>query len=101
RYTTGQPVAQVITVRGLSQGTVSVLAQPVGAVRLDNVTLWDLRGSKIFTLGRSRMEATVDVFNLLNQAASTVINVNAGPLFGQPISILPPRIARLGLKFTF
>jgi hypothetical protein len=94
-------VAQQVTVRGLNQGTVSVLAQPVGTVRLDNVTLWDLRGSKIFTVGRYRMEATIDLFNLLNQSSRTVINANVGPLFGQPIAILPPRIARLGLKFTF
>jgi hypothetical protein len=101
RYSTGQPVAQQVTVKGLNQGTVSVLNQPVGAVRLDNVTLWDLRGSKAFTFGRYRIEATVDVFNLLNQAAKTVINTNVGPLFGNPVAILPPRVARLGLKFTF
>jgi hypothetical protein len=30
-----------------------------------------------------------------------VINTNAGPLFGQPIAILPPRVARLGLVYRF
>ncbi len=102
RYFTGQPVAQQVTVRGLNQGTVSVLSQPVGEVRLDNVTLWDIRGSKVFTLaGRYRLEAMLDVFNLLNQSAKTVINANVGPLFGNPIAILPPRVARLGLQFRF
>jgi hypothetical protein len=42
-----------------------------------------------------------DVFNLLNQSATTVINTNVGPLFGTPISILPPRVARLGARVTF
>jgi uncharacterized protein (DUF2141 family) len=101
RYFTGQPVAQQVTVRGLNQGTVSVLNQPVGAVRLDSVTLWDVRGSKVFTFGRYRLEAMLDVFNLLNQSAKTVINANVGPLFGNPIAILPPRVARLGLQFRF
>lgn len=101
RYFTGQPVVPQITVRGLNQGTVGVRSQPVGAVRLDNVTLWDLRGSKVFTIGRYRLEAIVDAFNLLNQSAKTVINTNVGPLFGNPIAILPPRVARLGLTFRF
>jgi hypothetical protein len=60
------------------------------------------RGSKIFRLNRGReLEAMVDVFNVLNQNAKTTINTNAGPLFGSPIAILPPMVARLGLRFAF
>jgi len=102
RYFTGQPVQKVITVRGLNQGTVSVLAEPVGTTRLDNVALWDVRGSKIFRFGRGHeVEAMVDVFNLLNRSSKTIINTNAGALFGSPIAILPPRVARLGFRFAF
>jgi hypothetical protein len=102
RYFTGQPVQKLNTVRGLNQGTVSVLAEPVGTTRLDNVALWDARGSKIFRFGRGReIEAMVDVFNLLNRDAKTIINNNVGPLFGNPIAILPPRVARLGVRFAF
>ncbi len=102
RYFTGQPVMKQITVRGLNQGTVSVLAEPRGTTRLDDVTLWDLRGSKVFRFSdRGQFEVMVDVFNLLNQSAKTVINPNVGPLFGSPISILPPRVARLGARVTF
>jgi hypothetical protein len=55
-----------------------------------------------FDLGTGReLEAIVDVFNLLNQDARTVINATVGPLFGRPIAILPPRVARLGLRFAF
>lgn len=101
RYFTGQPVVKQLTLRGLNQGTVSILAEPRGRTRLDNVTLWDVRVSKVFRIGRQELEAAVDVFNLLNQAAATVINTNVGTLFGRPISILPPRVARLGLVFKF
>lgn len=102
RYFTGQPVLRQIQVRGLNQGTVSILAEPRGQTRLDNVTLWDVRGSKSFRFGRqSEVEIMVDAFNLLNQDAKTVINTNVGPLFGRPIAILPPRVARLGLRFAF
>jgi hypothetical protein len=102
RYFTGQPVLKQLTLRGLNQGTVSILAEPRGRTRLDNVTLWDLRVSKAFTFGGGyRLEAAVDVFNLLNQAAATIINQNVGATFGRPIQILPPRVARLGLMFAF
>lgn len=102
RHFTGQPVLKQVTLRGLTQGTVSILAAPPGTFRLDNVTLWDVRLSKAFKLRESReFEAIVDVFNLLNQGANTVVNTNAGPTFGRPVQILPPRIARLGARFTF
>jgi hypothetical protein len=102
RYFTGQPVLKQVTLRDLTQGTVSILAAPPGTFRLDNVTLWDLRGSKVFKLaGGNEAEAMIDVFNLLNDGARTVVNTNAGPTFGRPIQILPPRIARLGIRFTF
>ena len=69
--------------------------------RLDNVTLWDIRFAKGFNFDGSRLEAMVDVFNLLNDSARTVINTNVGPQFGRPIAILPPRVARLGIRYTF
>jgi Carboxypeptidase regulatory-like domain len=102
RYFTGQPVVKQYTVRGLNQGTVSLLAEPRGATRLDDVTLWDLRGSKVFRFsGRRQIEVMLDAFNLLNQSAKTVINTNAGPTFGSPIAILPPRVLRLGARVNF
>ena len=82
--------------------TTPFLAEPRGATRLDNVTLWDVRGSKRFRSGASReIELMVDLFNLLNQSANTAIINNVGSLFGRPTSILPPRVARLGVRFTF
>ena len=81
---------------------MTILAEPRGATRLDNVTLWDLRGSKRFRFVASReLEVMVDVFNLLNQSATTGIINNVGSLFGRPTSILPPRVARLGVRFAF
>ncbi|OLC45895.1 MAG: hypothetical protein AUH43_15095 [Acidobacteria bacterium 13_1_40CM_65_14] len=102
RYFTGQPVLKNIPLRGLNQGTVTILAEPRGATRLDDVTLWDVRGSKRFRFGGAReLELMVDVFNLLNQSANTAIINNVGSLFGRPTSILPPRVARLGARVTF
>ena len=102
RYTTGQPVLENIIVRGLNQGTETILQNPRGTTRLDNVTLWDVRLSKVFRFepGMS-LELALDVFNLLNESAKTVINQNVGPTFGNPIAILPPRVARLGVVWRF
>jgi hypothetical protein len=102
RYFTGQPVLRNIQLRGLNQGNVTILAEPRGRTRLDNVTLWDVRFAKVFRFNRGeRLEAMVDVFNLLNQAAGTIINQNVGATFGRPIQILQPRVARLGVSLTF
>ena len=101
RYFTGQPVLKNVQLRGLNQGNVTVLAEPRGRTRLDDVTLWDVRVSKVVRSGRRELEVMVDAFNLLNQSAKTAINTNVGPLFGRPISILPPRIARLGARLSF
>lgn len=102
RYFTGQPILKQVTVRGLNQGTVSILDEPRGRTRLDDVTLWDFRAAKIFRMGGGReVEVMLDVFNLLNEDARTVVNGNVGPLFGRPIAILPPRVARLGARVTF
>jgi hypothetical protein len=101
KYFTGQPVQENITIRGLNQGTETILANPRGTTRLDNVTLWDFRISKVFNVGSTRMEAMFDVFNLLNQSSATAINTNVGPTFGRISEILPPRVARLGLQVRF
>jgi hypothetical protein len=102
RYFTGQPVLRQIQLRGLNQGTVTIFGEPRGRTRLDNVTLWDLTLSKSFRFnGGQRVEAMFTVFNLLNQAAATVINQNVGATFGRPIQILQPRVARLGVSFLF
>ena len=102
RYFTGQPIEKVVTVRGLNQGTVTVLDEPRGRTRLDNVMIWDVRASRIFIAGRNiEIEPMLDVFNLLNDAPKTNIINQVGPRFGLPLAILAPRIARLGLRVTF
>lgn len=101
KYFTGQPLLETITLRGLNQGTVTIAAYPRGTNRLDNVTLWDFRVSKVFNVGGTRMEAMLDIFNLLNQSAATNIIANLGPTYGRISQILPPRVARLGFQVRF
>ena len=54
RAQTGQPTARTFTVSGLNQGTVTILAEPIGGRRLPNVFTADLTVSKSFALGAGR-----------------------------------------------
>jgi carboxypeptidase family protein/TonB-dependent receptor-like protein len=118
RVQTGPPITRTASF-ALNQGTVTVNAEALGSVRLDNQVTLDARIAKVFKLGGGReLEATADGYNLFN--ANTVwqvrtltgrINVRQGglatgavvnqPQFLSPTGILGPRIFRLGLGFRF
>lgn len=87
----------------LTQGPVTVFAEPrEDSDRLDTLTTVDLRASKTFRLaGMRQFEVLVDIYNLFN--ANTVLDANplTGPAFGDPLTVLAPRIARFGARFSF
>ena len=61
-----------------------------------------LRGSKELKIGNGRrLNIDVDVFNVLNAATPTAANFVTGPAFGFVSSVIPARIARLGVRFLF
>jgi hypothetical protein len=104
RHQSGQPYGRTFLSRGLNIGPVRVLAEPVGARRMDHVTLVDLRIEKRIALGRQRwMALVVDGYNLLNANPEQNISWSSGQTaagqvtFGRPLTIVPPRIARLGV----
>ncbi|PYR30221.1 MAG: hypothetical protein DMF92_09220 [Acidobacteria bacterium] len=61
----------------------------------------DLRLSKIFRAGKSRIQGNFDVYNALN--ANTVLNVQqqVGPKWLQPTQIMPARLLKLGIQVDF
>ena len=73
--------------------------------RLPTVTSLDGRVEKKFVFGSSKVAVDFDVFNLLNQGTVLGKQYDArltGPTgFGQVLEIMNPRIARLGVRFTF
>ncbi len=87
----------------LNQGPITVFAEPRDeSDRLDTLKTLDLRGSKQFKLKNGRaFEALVEVYNLFN--SNTVLNANplTGPAFGDPLTVLAPRIVRFGGRFSF
>jgi hypothetical protein len=67
---------------------------------MDNVTLVDLKIAKTFRLRADRLAVFVDVFNLFNANPEQNISWESGS-FLQPLSIVSPRIARIGARFDW
>ena len=67
----------------------------------DRLNQIDLRLTKTFRIGRTRLDGNVDLYNLLN--ASTVLaHVDAiGPRFMVPTQILGARIVDFGIQLNF
>ena len=103
RYQSGQPIGRVFVASGLNYSTsVTVLAEPVGTRKQDDIALLDLRAEKVFPVTKSlRLSGFVDLFNLFNSNAEQNTSFNSGSSFLRPLNIIPPRIARIGARITF
>jgi hypothetical protein len=107
RAQTGQPryrsilVSESIDGVPLNQGAIEIIADPPGAPRTPAIWTLDLRGEKSFHLGRfGQLTALFDVFNLANANRPTEIGNRRG-LYGAIFEILPPRVARIGIRYRF
>lgn len=122
RMQEGAPLLETYPVTGLNIGTQYVPIASYGAFRDPNLYVFDLRFQKnLHFAERYRVSLFFDLFNLFNSnnpnaessvvaQRSTVINVVGNPEFGQkvlyegfqaPTTILPPRIFRIGARFSF
>jgi hypothetical protein len=122
RMQEGEPLLQTYAVTGLNVGTQYVPLAPYGTYREPNLYLFDTRFQKNLKLhDRYRVSLYFDLFNILNSnhanaesgvvaQRSTVVNVAGNPYYGQkvlyegfgaPITILSPRIFRIGGRFSF
>ncbi|HXI27450.1 MAG TPA: hypothetical protein VNG89_03485, partial [Vicinamibacterales bacterium] len=73
--------------------------------RLPQLTTFDLRAGKTFKFGFSKVSADFDVFNVFNSgtvlARQYDIRLTGPTGFGQTLEVMNPRIARIGVRFTF
>ena len=98
----GDPLTRTVTIAGLAQGSETVWVQPRGEDRTETVSQFvDLRVAKRFNLGRTQLEGTVDLFNLLNANHVLLQNEAIGSTVGRPSRILAPRIVRFGVTARF
>lgn len=98
----GDPLERTFNVTGLNQGTENVWVQPRGEDRTEAVTRFvDIRFGKRFNIGTNGLEATLDIFNLLNANHVLLQNEAVGSAIGRPSRILAPRIIRFGVTARF
>lgn len=64
------------------QNTVTLRLEPFGAQQGPPITILNMRVSKVFSLGGTRLEFDVEGFNLLNSSAPTQVVFASGPTFG-------------------
>ena len=96
----GYNYARSISARLPNAGSERIHATPIADNRAQNVGIWDIRVDYTFFLGaRTRFTVMGDVYNLLN--ANPVVNFRAfsGSRYREVISLLDPRVFRVGVRF--
>jgi hypothetical protein len=122
RMQEGLPITETFAVTGLNVGTIYLPVAPTGAYRNPDLYVFDTRFEKDFKIKeRFRINGFVDLFNIFNSNAANVVGSVIGvgttkisapgnPLDGTtstyqkflaPTTVLPPRVMRLGVRFTF
>src|SRR5690606_1619466 len=61
----------------------------------------DLRFSRMFTVGTSRLRANVDLYNVVNRATILATNTTYGAAWGNVTQIINGRLLRLGVQWDF
>jgi carboxypeptidase family protein len=84
---------------GTSTATTQLIAP--GTLYGSRVTQVDVRFGKSFKWPRGRIQASVDVFNLLNSRAILSQNNTFGPSWQSPTNILQGRLVKFGAQLEF
>lgn len=104
-YMSGAPYGRYLrtTEAGVTlyQGTLSILAEPVGTYRLPNVFDVNFRIEKSFKVGPGAINVQCDVFRVLNGNTTTSVGTLTNVDFQQVLDILDPRYFRLGVSYRF
>jgi len=87
--------------RPLGLGTAAAELIAPGALYGDRITQVDFRMGKTFTVQRSRIQASIDFYNLLNSSAVLSINTTYGQSWLAPTQILQGRLIKLGAQIEF
>jgi hypothetical protein len=98
RYQDGQPFARLVIARDLAQGAEAIQAVPNGRHRFEFAITVDARLEKGFRIGRARLAAVAEGFNLLGNTHELEEDVVSGPGFRTVTATQPPRVFRFGLR---
>jgi hypothetical protein len=98
----GRTFATSAAIGNLSVGSVRILAEPFGTRRQDDIVITDLRIEKSVALGTRRdVSVFFDIYNMFNANPAQNLQWSSGTAFDRPLSIVPPRLARIGAKVNF
>jgi hypothetical protein len=110
-YQDGLPYGRVLPITGLNQGIIGVLTTERGpgdkgspggsrGTHYENV---DVRLLKVFLLGKGKLVATLDIFNLFNRALPSVQANVTGPTqyWRVPLKFQTPRSLQPGIRYTW
>ena len=111
RFQSGQPYGRTVLASaaygvggtgGINYGTQRILMEKIGTRKQDDIAIFDVRAEKYFNLPSSRRVGLFfDVYNITNSDAQQNITWNSGTAFELPSSIVPPTIARFGMKLDW
>jgi hypothetical protein len=101
RIPKGEPYGRTLNIAGLTQGSLTLTVEPMGTFFYPTVKLVDLRFAKRIPIGRGRLEGLLDLFNLTNSSAVLTTNNQTGTTYGNVLTTVNPRIARLGIRWAF
>jgi hypothetical protein len=85
----------------INAGTIRVPAEPLDTRRQDNINVLDFRAEKVVKVSTLSLAPFIDVYNVLNGNADQNIIWASGSSFLRPTAIIPPRVARLGVKVNW
>ena len=101
RYQQGYPFGRTFNTT-LSYGNVRILAEPMGTQRQDAIVITDLRVEKVVSFPNRRdLSLFFDLYNMFNANPAQNLQWTSGTAYNRPLSVVPPRLARLGLKLNF
>jgi outer membrane receptor protein involved in Fe transport len=102
-FESGRPYGRTVTIRGLSQGNVTVLAQPRGDFELPSRNDLSIRLGKDVPLNAGRLlRLSIDVQNIFNSDTPLSLNINSSQTtYLETTGISLPRRALLGIRFSF
>ena len=81
--------------------TAAIVINAPGNIWGDRVNELDFRFGKILKFGRMRINAGIDVYNILNQAAVLSYNQTFGASLLAPTAVLSPRFMKLSAQIDF
>ena len=104
RYQSGFPYSRVVpdcSCLNLSNFGADFFVEPLSNNRSDNVGLLNFRLDKGVKIGRSKISAMLDIYNVTNADPVTNFNLNTGPAFKRVIAVLDPRVFQMGFRLEF